>query len=163
MVCRPHDPVSQIVRRINERERERSLENKNAMKSASLVPVHRKAHMTGPLPEAYANCFQYKLYVGNSSIVSSSKGDNCFQLNGEIVIIRNILHSPLGETFVVYTHFKKCESFFQYPMDSLRLGIYMVSELSDDTHVGLMDDFTKKMVLLPFKDKHVAMPQLHNN
>ena len=48
-------------------------------------------------------------------------------------------------------------------MDSLRLGICMVSELSDDTHVGLMDDFTKKIVLLPFKDKHVAMPQLHNN
>ena len=94
MVRRPQDPVSQIVQRINERER--SLENKNAMKSESLVPVHRKAHMTGPLPEACANCFQYKLYVGNSSMVSCSKGDHCFQLNGEIVIIRNILHFPLG-------------------------------------------------------------------
>ena len=159
MVRRPQNPVAQLIRRISENER--SQESLCDMSSNTRI-YHGKPHFTGPVPLQHSNCQQYKQYHGDKVFIACREGDNCFDVNNRIVIVKNILLSPTGETFVVFQEFITVSAFFEYPLNSECLGIKVCRKLSDELKVGQLCEFVKKVVLLPCKQCFVAVPFLHH-
>lgn len=159
MVRRPQNPVAQLIRRISENER--SNENLVDIQSKRTT-CHGKPHLTGPTPLQYSKCQQYKQYHGDKVFISCSEGDNCFEVQSKVVIVKNILLSSAGETFIVFQEFLKYNSYFNYPLKSECLGIRVCSRLSDRLKVGNLCEFVKKLVLLPCKQHFVTMPILHH-
>ena len=99
--------------------------------------------------------------TGNGrTLISSSRGDDCFSVGGKVVIVQNIL-SHSGTVKVLCNVFGTAKSFFTYPMDSSRLGILFVCHLSEDLELLLVEELKTKMVLLPYKTGYVALPLLH--
>lgn len=77
------------------------------------------------------------------------------------MIVKNILLSPAGETFVVFQEFLDVSAFFEYPLNSECHGIRVCRKLSDEMKVRQLCEFVKKLVLLPCKKHFVAVPLLH--
>ena len=68
--------------------------------------------------------------------MSVDKGNNCFEINGKISVIKNILKDLLAVTnkaFVIFKEFSCREQFFPDPICSASLSIYFVV-LSDNPH-----------------------------
>ena len=120
MVRRPQNPVAQLIRRISENER--SHESLCDIISNTKI-YHGKPHFTGPVPLQHSNCQQYKQYRGDKVFIACSKGDNCFDVNNRVVIVKNILLSQAGGTFVIFQEFLRVSAFFEYPLNSECLGI----------------------------------------
>ena len=49
------------------------------------------SHLSGPLPVDYKMCSQYRQYKGNRFFISTSNGDNCFEVSSGVGIVKNIL------------------------------------------------------------------------
>lgn len=156
MVKRPQNPVQQIVRRVNERHKVRR------RKCTDANEKHYRCHPTGPVPSGYENCLPYKDYRDKDTFISCSAGNNCFEHSGRVALVKNILQSPSGRTYVVCQYFDKYKPFFDHPLDSSCLGIKMVSGLTDQLQVLSVTDVARKIILLPFRDCFVALPLLHD-
>lgn len=113
MVRCPQNPVAQIVRRISEK----SLAEQGSQRNVHENP-YRKPHFAGPLPAPYLTCHQYKQYRSPAYVITCLKGDNCFEVGGQVMIVRNIFCTVDQEPHIVYDIFEKMESIFQYPLDS---------------------------------------------
>lgn len=59
---------------------------------------HKKLNFSGPVPHGFEGCKQYKQYYGTNVFISCGIGDNCFDLNGQVGLVNNILHSSSGDT-----------------------------------------------------------------
>lgn len=148
MVRRPQNPVQQIVRRVYERQLFPRI-SKEMPEGAELKQPHVIQYV------------QYKKYKHKDTIISNSSGSNCFELEGRVAIVRNIVQST-GGTHVVYELFETGACFFNYPIDSTSLGIHLLSRLSGQLASSPVTDFTKPLLLLPLWDMFVALPQLHS-
>lgn len=157
MVRRPQYPIQQVVRRVYEKQRVKL--DAQAEKSAG---QQRKLHFFGPLPKGFETYGQYKQYYWGNMLISDASGDNCFDVNGQIALVRNILHSSDRDTHVVCELFEKKETFYDYPLDSSALGISVVYRLSGHLQVIPVTEFTKKVILLPYNGAFVALPLLHD-
>ncbi len=158
LVRRPQNPVQQIVRRVYERQLFAHM-SKEMPENVKLTQPHE----SGPMLTEFTmhQYVQYKMYKHKDTIVSISTGANCFELEGRVVIVRNILHST-GGTHVVYELFEKGTCFFNFPIDSTALGIRLLSKLSGQLSSAPVTDFTKPLLLLSLQKKFVALPQLHS-
>lgn len=94
--------------------------------------------------------------------ISCGTGDNCFDLNGQVGLVNNILHSSSGDTYLVCDFFTHIETFYDYPIDSSAVGIRLVHGLHGQLQVIHLTEFTKKMVLLPYNGAFVALHLLHD-
>ena len=97
---KPHNQVSQTVRRIVEREHVCHISGTGNVEVQPVSP-HRNEYRLGPLPSQLANCTQYKHYEVSMSTISCMEGNNCFVINANPVVIRNICSRDI-QTFVVY-------------------------------------------------------------
>lgn len=159
MVRRPHNPVAQIVRRYTEKI--------NCLSSKTLLTekkdfILKQLHCNGPLPVSHSYCFQYKKLFGKF-LISISKSDRCFTIKDEIVLVKNILATPDKEIFVVIQTFLRPEPFFEFPLNSKNLGIFVVSQNLSDLTVIPVSCLDKKAVLLPFNDHFVAIVLVHKD
>lgn len=120
--------------------------------------------MSGPVPvqKELTLIDQYKECKTDGLLVSCSQGDNCFALSDAVVIVVNI-YTPQDDSDVYIAHqeFKEVKPFFHIPLDSSFLGIRTVSKLSDHVKFANVKSITKKCVLLPVNNEHVAFPLLH--
>ena len=103
---------------------------------------------------------QFKKLVLGSSTIGTSSGDCCVKIRGEICLISNIFLQG-DTTYVVYNVFRRKCPFFEYPLDSQKLGIVRVSMLRSDMCVSACADIEGKYVLLKNGDVYVAIPMLH--
>ena len=124
--------------------------------------VCKKSHFDRPIPDTYHNCYQFKKYSGNF-LVSESKQDSYFEISGTIIAEKNILVNPSNEVLVVYQKYCSMASFFDYPLDSAFLGIYVVGDLEKQLHVASVILLTRKHKLISIDQHYVAMPLVHNN
>jgi hypothetical protein len=160
LVRRPQQPCAQIVRRVCEGSCPPTLSN-----DVQMIKFKRP-HFTGPLPVSCRNCHQYKQCIYKGFFFSVVDGDNCFFSDGKVCIIRNILQTVDSDDasspgFLVVDHFTHKESFFIDPLDSQCLSMFVVDKLADLHKVIPLSTEAIKCILLPFKNKFVAMPQMH--
>jgi hypothetical protein len=158
-VKRPYDPLPQIVRRVYEHQK-----LSKPLKKQSTVLGMKKPHCTGPLPEG-VHCFeQYKCLDDDRFRVSCSSGDNCFVLGSQIILVENIVRH-VGQDFVVYRYFLQKTNFFEAPLNSSTLGIYVVTSLSPSSSMCLISQLSSKCFLMPHPNDlvgtYVCMPLAH--
>lgn len=83
--------------------------------------------------------------------------DRYFRINGHITQLENTI-SKNGDIYVAYRIFKQTIKFFDTPLDSDLLGIHLVSDLDNTIQINVLDDVQTKYIVLPYKNKFVAMP-----
>jgi len=161
LVRRPQQPCTQIVRRVLEGHcQPKSVERAETV-------MFKRPHIEGPLPVTHVHCSQFKQYFASSdfSFMSVSTGDNCFEICGQIGLVRNILRGgrDKDQCYVVFEEFIDASSYFSQPLDSQSLCIFLVQKLSGVHTVFPLNAVTKKYVLLPYKSGFVAVPQMHKS
>jgi hypothetical protein len=163
LVRSPHLPCAQLVRRVLET----NVCHLDKSDKYNIDEKDRfcKPHLEGPVSVSLNHCQQYKQYSGKHCFVSSSHGDNCFEIAGKIGLIRNILRDTVHEPFdgfVLFEEFANVESFFEDPLNSKNLNIFLVNKLNDTKKIHPLA-VKAKYVLLPNKQGFVVMPQMHLN
>lgn len=117
-----------------------------------------------PVTISLSSCQQYKQYNGVHCFVSSSPGDNCFEVDGKVGVVRNILSNAVDDSCVGYAlfdEFANVHSFFTNPLDSADISIYVVGKTSGFLKTCSLTDLTMKYIMIPFKEGFVIMPQMH--
>ena len=160
LVCSPHAPCVQIVKRIFEIQSQDS--NKLLI---SEVCKFSKPHMNGPLFISYASCVQYKQCQMSKYFISITVGDNCFIVKGKMGVVRNIFqdHPPKKSTSgcIMFEGFSVVRSFFTIPISSDCLSIYYVEKPNGLYEIYELTNILTKCVLLPYKTGYVVLPQMH--
>lgn len=67
-----------------------------------------------------------------------------------------------GEKVVVGHRFELAEPFFDSPMDSREVGIFMCGQLSTRREMFRLERIENKFVQMPYKDKTVLVAVLHH-
>ncbi|XP_059196234.1 uncharacterized protein LOC131977004 [Centropristis striata] len=151
-VRKPEFPLAQIIRRLSEVEK------------ISTTELPRKdlrmQHYVGPVPDGLQAVAQYRELKTEQWSMRVSTGDNVFSIDGEICLVYNIIKSVEG-IHVVFKVFTQLESFFDYPMSSDFLRIFVVLQPTGPFKVAKLSQVSHKCMLLPYKDKFVVMPLLH--
>jgi hypothetical protein len=159
LVRKPCKPLEQVVRRLLEQQGMRSSEHLATESCLATCPTEE--HHNGPLPNNFGVCRQFRKVTVNGALICLNSANNCISIDsGDIVVIRNIVVKH-GETLLVYQQFNSYQSFFTYPLDSSRFGIYRVSHLRSEWCVAKLSDFRRKNVMLPFDEEYVVIPLLH--
>lgn len=154
MIRSPQFPVAQVVRRISE------FENVTCCRDTRDGLKLKTSHSEGPAPSHIYPVTQYKEISLPEFCVKLSTGDNCIRRNGKIGIVRNIIVVE-GDPCLVYNEFTQSSDFFDYPIKSSQIGVFLLDDLSQDLKCVKVDDSVSKYVLLPFKNKYVGMPLHH--
>jgi hypothetical protein len=159
LVRRPQNPVAQIVRRFGEVHHESC-----NIKSSGISQHLKKRHSSGPLPSdtGFTVSGQYKECLRDGALLSCKRGDNCYLVDGNVSLIRNICASPSGVVYVVCERFRSVRSFFTTPLDSAVLGMLLVSQPQGKLKMVEISHVQTKHVLLPVQDASVAVPLIHD-
>lgn len=146
--------LQQVVRRITERKMVKANEQKLA--SAKLSGKHSN----GPLPQGFDG-EQYSRLETKDTVLGLSRKDNCVKMiDGNIVWIANILHSPQGVNICGF-FFTKVDNLYTQPIPSSTLNVYIASEVSATCAVWKMEDIDHKCVCLPRGAGYAIFPLLH--
>ncbi len=100
----------------------------------------------------------YELFLSNKP------GDNCYLLKtGDIVLAKSVVGSGNQSKITQYIKFKSFSRVKSYPIDSRKLGIYTVWDLSNIINeVVQCTDVLLKYICLPCSNKFVCIPLLHS-
>lgn len=152
-VRKPEFPLAQIIRRLSEVEKISTVE----------LPCKalRMQHYVGPVPDGLQATAQYRELQTERWSVKVSTGNNVFAIGRDICVIHNIVQSVEG-IYVVFRVFTDMVNFFNYPISSDFLRVFIVSEPTGPFRVAKASQISHKCVLLPHKDKFVVMPLLHD-
>ena len=160
-VRRPTAPTVQLMRRIAEQS------TYGRMHSVQPNSYHlAKEHTSGPVPCGVTTVVkQYHQMKGNPSI-STHDGDNCVLINdSDVGLVKNILKMT-DSTLLVVQSFRVKESFYEYPFDSSRLGIFKLSTLSQTLMTVSVDKVnTMRKCILAKCGEHayVSVPVIHDH
>jgi hypothetical protein len=128
-------------------------------------PVHlklSKPHARGPVPPEVPHCEQYsKLETGNTVLRVGEK-DGSVMIKGKIGLLRNILR--IGRDIaLVYSIYRDATNFYEYPLDSSRIGVFAVARLSNRLLLSKLCDVNRKYFLVPLggNNESVAVPIRH--
>lgn len=158
MVRIPQNPVEQIVRRVGERQ----TFNRHTKGGPTCEEQFKPPHFSGPTPPGFCSCTQFKQSQYKGMTISCSPGNNCFETDNRVSLIRNDLVSPTAEIVAVCEFFNAGSCYYYYPINCSSLGITVVSGLTGQLFVVPVAQLSKKLVLLPMTDVYVALPQLHD-
>ena len=149
MVRKPNNPVSQIVNRLKEGE----LSKVCTTSGHDLVNLFKKLHFDGPVPCGMTGVNQYRQYDSQKLFLSCDCGDNCVEVDGKIGIVRNIMSNAQSladnSCWIVFSHFEQIESLYTQPMLSEKIGIYLLSKLSETCTHYSSRDVKRKYMLIP--------------
>lgn len=156
MVRKSHQVVQQIVRRLSEKELSDGVPEKKLL----LKHLHKR----GPEIEGREDMLQYgSAQIGSIHLsnYSRDKRDCCFFVDGHICCIQNILAAAnSNELHVVYSVYEDKRPLFREPISSEDVGIYCVSDLSDEVFFAVFDERWRKCVNLPLDVNNVVVLQL---
>ena len=160
MVRRPQNPIAQVMRRYYEKEHILLVAEKNSNIQKN---VPSKEHFTGPVPPNFSHEIyrQYKHFKTDNIFISSTVGNNCFEILGKLSIVRNILQTSKNDIFIIYNEFIDLKPFFHFPLDSTHFEIFLAAHLSTVLKFVQSENIGKKFVNMPYGDNFVLMPLLH--
>ena len=157
---RPSAPTVQVMRRI--------AEQKSFQKIRAAPDVFRltREHSSGPVPLALGDVGQQFHHLVGSLFISTATGDNCVLLDGsQVAVVRNIVKKD-NTAYLVVQHFEKQESFYTYPFDSSKLGIFKVTKQAQALEVVAVHGpkMVQKCILAKLDEAaFVSVPVLHNH
>ncbi|CAN7947337.1 unnamed protein product [Ixodes hexagonus] len=155
LVHSSHRPLEQIVRRTAEGTLARRLRVKKSPGKLS------QKHTEGPVPANFHGV-QYKKVHMKDYIISRSQGNNCLYMHDDnIVFIKNIFKASDGAITLCGAYMKRKTSFFEDPVASSELHIYLVSKPSKNLYCWKLQDVQWKCACFPLGDKYVVYPLLH--
>ncbi|KAK6173999.1 hypothetical protein SNE40_017357 [Patella caerulea] len=156
LVRKPSNVLEQIVRRLHE-----EINYAQNCNPTSSSPHLRKEYKNGFIPlnmQAQKHFREVKL---NGFMLSIHQPNNCANIRGDIGLIRIIVCSG-DEIVLIYQKFNQQCHFFEYPISSSKIGIYVVSELCANFSTKNIKSINNKCVMLPFKKKFVIIPLNHD-
>ncbi|XP_032404414.1 uncharacterized protein LOC116709852 [Xiphophorus hellerii] len=154
LVRRPQNPLQQVVRRLAEKP----ILGEDGRQSKAQIP-----HSCGPTLPDFPAHMQFRQYRHEGTVISCCVGDNCFDVEGRVAVIRNIIQLLSGAMYTVCQFYEQQDCFCRYPIDSSCLGIRTMTQLSDHLYGVPVTSLTKKLVVLPLRNGHVVFPQLHDH
>lgn len=153
MVRKPSNTLAQVVRRLSEITHD---PKPSSVKRTGC----KKEHFSGPLPKNFPNCTQFEECHLERFYLSVKTGDNSIHVNGNIFVTRNIV--IVNQVIqLICQKFDSSEAFYHYPTDSRNINIKFVKHLSNNLLVLELTDISEKVVLLPYRNGHVAIPVIH--
>jgi len=158
LIRKPSQPLVQVVHRLTEQ----GSISKSLWQNKSQCKLKKK-HFSGPVPNQLKGGLQYESVIINDKRVATiHEGDNCFQISEDIVLVKNIIQLN-GVTYLVFSCFTNCGSLVDYPFPSCKVGIYLISNLSNNLLFLRIDKISAKLVLFPHicPGSYVALTMLH--
>jgi hypothetical protein len=164
MVRKHEKPLQQVINRYQE-----SITfNKPLVHNNSNVS-YKKEHNSGTLTELYTRPQFQILFKNNLKINTKSVSDVYigFKKQSKLSIFKilNICHDPSTDKNVFLSkQFIQVEPFFDKPINSLKLGIAVVGDLSKNfTMIDIEHtEFSKYMIMYDYSLKHyIAYPIIH--
>jgi len=156
MIRKPNCILQQIASRL--------LEQMNCQSVMSSVEssVGKKEHDTGPVPRGFSHARQYNALQTKLFYLSLSSGDNCVaNEEGRPCLIRNILFSQ-SKFILVVEYFKVVKDFFDCPLPSSTVAIFLVSHLTGEYQTLHVDKVLHKFVAMPSEqDSFILVPLVH--
>ena len=150
-VLRKHDrPLEQIIRRLEEREKNLLLPTVQEANQTGLKQKHSK----GPVIENSEESLQFHLLQYKSWIFRNNNASDCFVMlsNKKLVKIFNFMHGP-SDNSIIGKQFLRPRNLFNSPIDSSSLGIHLVDTLSPRLQSWPIDLIECKLLVLPRPDK----------
>jgi hypothetical protein len=156
MVKKHEKPLQQVINRYQE-----SITfNKPLVHNNSNVS-YKKEHNSGPLTEHYTGP-QFQILYKNNLKINTKSGSDVYigfkkQSKLSIFKILNICHDPsTGKNVFLSKQFIQVEPFFDKPINSLKLGIAVVGDLSKNfTMIDIEHtEFSKYMIMYDYSLKH---------
>lgn len=150
-------PLQQVINR--------TIENRALNVCTSLVKNNEKfciEHSTGPLLENCSNP-QFKVLRTNKFCINTSKiADRFVQLkDNQILEIFNF--ATCNQLIVILGKlYKRTQPFFIIPCSSALVDITFIELKSNNLCIFSTSDVKKKVIVLPFENKLVCFPLLHN-
>lgn len=161
-VRKHHKPLEQIVRRYEGQQKNEFFKSKNDQHIEIIVLNYE--HSNGPLIGGTCGPQYLKMsYLKKIQINIRTVSDIYVLMNtGEIVKIINVAHCYLTkEVVVIGYHFKNKASFYNKPIKSTKLDIYIVNNLSNNLLFWKVTNIKKKLMLFSFKNQSITFPILH--
>jgi hypothetical protein len=138
-------------------------------KKRSDTPKLSKSHQRGPIVAGINVIQQFsKIELTTTILRADGYKDNHVLINNRVALIRNILLDDLGGIHVVYSTYRILRNFYDYPLPSERIGIYVASRLSTNLHCVPLHAITRKYCAIPLStgrqlrdDRKVVLPLRH--
>lgn len=109
-------------------------------------------------PEAFHGR-QFQRLVKRRFSLSTRVGNSCFRTqNGDIVLLSNIIDSAERGVILAGRKFQVKEDFYDFPLESSRLGILSVSHLEGIRRYWKLEHVDVKMVAVPNGEDYVCFP-----
>jgi hypothetical protein len=157
LVRKPNFPLQQVIRRVAE------MQSLAADDTKPICGIVRKEHGNGPVTRDFRFYSQYRELSLPDIYLSVNRGDNCVLIGDKVGLVRNILcERGESEKILMVELFRESVSFFESPLSSSDLRIFIVSRPNEQMIAVRVTDISSKCVLLPYKTSFVAFPLLHN-
>lgn len=167
LVRSPTQPLQQICKRLKE------INFFGKLKVSSLNSEYTcfMEHNNGPLSSwREIRCKQFKkviLHLQNFVLctVSHSQADAyCMLQDNNVVQVCNILRTSGNDVFLICRPFLCYSSYYNYPIESSKLFIYIVKNLSLELKITRISNVIAKCILLPLNGNEcfVSFPLLHS-
>lgn len=164
-VRKASQPLQQAVKRYKEQYNFNTFKttnsNSNNNKDNNII-LCEKQHHKGPLLDGLINP-QYHVLISNKfKINTNSEKDSYISTkSNEIIKVINICSSESrGEVIVGYQFLLK-KSFFIKPIDSIKFGIFVVSNMSSTYNYWSINEIRGKYMIIKVQNEQIAFPIIH--
>ena len=165
MVRKPQFPLAQLDRRVREANR---LQTNKVEHSKQFITS--KPHDKGPIIGQFVNSDtiirQYQQVKNKEMCLSIiNRCDNTIiNDRNRPATVRNIVDVD-GVIWIIYEEFKNVSNFFDYPLNSSEMGIFMVHQHTGNLEFMQLDRLKSKCLCLPsqlHRNEFVIFPLLHH-
>lgn len=149
-------PLQQAVKRYEEKMKFQMCCTNNS------DPVLKKPHTNGPLMHNLVNP-QYHILIFKTFKISTTLDNYVFTKFKQIIKIENICHDKSGSIVIIGKSFSTQKAFYNKPVDSTNLGIYVIDNLSIKYEYYNIHDIECKYMVLKLNNQQIGFPILHTS
>ena len=157
MVHSPFMPLQQVVNRVHEQQ-----SCVLSVKQSPSVPLLKGVLHTDFTVCNHENAQFYSSVVTKDNTLSTKASDNCVWLrDGRIGRIQHIMQESDDRIFVTVRLFASVDSFYYYPLESQKLKIVCVKDLTSMNYTCLLHDIRYKCMCMPLRGNSFVVLPLH--
>lgn len=122
----------------------------------------KNPHSNGPLLHDLVNP-QYNTLFLKTYKINTTSDNYIFTKCKQIVKIENICYHKFGGLVIVGKSFFNKNPYYNEPIDSSKIGIYVVDNLSTKYEYWNIHDIECKYMILKIQDQQIAFPVIHTS